>query len=198
MELLPPELLLEYNTRLKDHYGSIDGHQGFRLVYVTKDYKERRYVTHTDAGIELPFKLLKETRKYPHINERYVLERLTVIPEFVETDLVDKLSYEPIWTYEVNRINGSIKEIVGVAPNYGALKFVVEKVLEAVRLGGYYVNTEAKDEQLLKEEAEELANIEDYLFGDETPIGDALSTRSGVAYGPGSNPNSSVRTQKEG
>jgi hypothetical protein len=189
---MPDEDLKLINRYLLDYYGQTEGKAHFRLIWVDKDYRELRKVTHTKEGLQLLYPEVQEVIKYPHINLRYVLERLTIIPEFIETDLVEKISYEPVWTFE--RYDDR-RNLIPIVPNFGACKFVCEVVLEAIRTGGRgakYHDPESTPEEAKEAKEARINGLMGDLFGDENAITDALSLRQGVAYGPGSSPNSST------
>lgn len=191
VEKLPEKDLEIINRYLKEYYGQTEDRPHFRLVW-SDDLLEKRLVTSTPEGILLARPMVREVKKYHYIDERYVLERLTVVPEFVETDLVEKLTYEPVWTFE--KKDEQTKEVVYVRPNFAVCRFIIETLLEQIRTAGY---TKYRDPESTPEEAKEakearINGLMHDLFGDETAITDALGYRQGVAYGQGSSPNSST------
>jgi hypothetical protein len=183
-----------FNRQLIDYYGQTDDKPNWRLVW-SPDVYEKRLVSHTREGLQLLRPELMEVRKYQYPEARYILEKLTVVPMFVETDLVEQLSYEPIWTFE--KYNDK-KNLEFVLPNFAACRFVIEQVCEQIRVGHYakYKDPESnpKEEKEIREAR--IDGLVSELFGDESSITDALSVRQGVAYGPGSSPNSSTPSIK--
>ena len=140
-------------------------------------------------------------RKYPDIRERYVLEWLQVNLNFDKLEdgkPVEELIYSPCWTFEV--LNDQ-REKCFIAPNYGACKFVIETVLNAIAQAGNYTakykDPEFNSEAALAEKEKRVEGLMLDLFGDESAITDALSIRAGVAYGQGSSPNSTIKKDKE-
>jgi len=192
---LDPYKFEELNKRLVDNYGKFDnGFPYFRLIW-SEDILEKRRMTHTDEGFELIHPVVREVPKYRHyIRDRYILEGLTAVPEFAETDLVEKISYEPLWTFETSR--GEY-----VIPIWEAIYFVLETVRHNQENAGkpreyqgkiLGENNDLSEPEKLENKRARVDNLEKELFGNETPIGDALSHRSGVGYGPGSSPNSTI------
>lgn len=187
IEKIPSSELELINRRLKEWYGQTDDLPHFRLVW-SEDQMEKRLIDMSPEGFAYTNPRIEEVRKYNYIFLRYVLEKLTVVPEF-HTELIEKLSYEPIWTWEKTNEQ---KEKIYVRPNLESCRFVIETVLEQMRLGDRYVRykdpysdpVEAREARL-----QELDDLQQELFGNETPITDSLSIREGVGYGPGSSPN---------
>jgi hypothetical protein len=132
---------------------------------------EQRLMTHTDNGIELISPEVRQVRKYQHIKrDRYVLERL--VPVVGETDLVTKVSYEPAYTFE-DRFGNYLP------PRYDACKFVIEAIYSQIDKKG--THAKYKDENASKEaRLKMIKSMEEELFGNETPVGDALAHKSGV------------------
>ncbi len=170
------------NQRLIDYYGKVDdGRARWRVVFSADQY-EKRYgtfnkfdnsgnVTGQDTGVEI-------RPKYAHyIHDKYILEYLIFIPEGSQTDLVEKSSYEPIWTFQT-------KDYIALPPDWDAIVIIIASVNNAVftkHAGPKYKqsNEDVKQEDLLRKKA-----IYDRLFGNESPIGDALATDNAVGYGP--------------
>jgi hypothetical protein len=194
MEKLPNGVFNQINQRLKDNFGNTEDKANYRLVWAD-DEKERRTTLFTKDGLQLLYPEVKEMRKYPDIRERYVLERLIENYDFENLEdgkPVARLIYQAIWNFEV--VDGNAQRI-GIAPNYGACKFIVETVLNAIEHPGATVKY--KEDGLTQEAHEQrISELQQELFGDETAISDALGRRQGVAYGPGSSPNSSKGMMK--
>lgn len=184
MQKLQQYELDEINNRLKDQYGLFEStFPYFQLVWSDDQYENRK-MTHTNEGFELIHPEVRLVPKYRHyIRERYILEGLRSTIEQRETDLVEKITYEPIWTFEDK--NGNF-----LTPIWKAIWYILETVRHNQENAGK--GAKYKDPELI-EGAEEARYKELYeaLYGNETPLTTALSHRSGVAYGPGSQPNSS-------
>lgn len=194
IQQLPIEEFRLINRKLKDNYGNTNDLAHFRLVW-SDDETQLRSTNFTVEGLQLMYPEVRLMRKYPDIHERYVLEWLQVNLNFDKLEdgkPVEELVYGPCWTFEV--LNDR-KEKCFIAPNYGACKFVAEIIMNNVSQAGNYTKYEDPDinSDIAKELKEErIKELQKDLFGDESSITDALSLRQGVAYGPGSSPNSST------
>lgn len=158
------------NRKLEREFSKdITGRPYWRVVW-SDDQTEKRRMTHTDEGLQLINPEVRLVKKYQHIKERYVLEKLTEVVG--ETDLVVPMSYEPIWTFE-DRFRNYLP------PRFDACKFVIEAV--NMQLAGAGGHVKYKDETTTPEYREALLKRkEQELFGNETPVGDALAYDSGV------------------
>jgi hypothetical protein len=159
------------NRRLLDCYGRTENLPNFRLVWSDDEF-ERRRITHTPEGLALLVPVVQEVPKYKQwIHAKYVLERLTVVPQIAESDLVEKLSYEPIWVFE---------DAAGRAlnPVWSAIIFVLEQLSYNVAHAGM---TKYPDKGETVEEKElRLKELQRELFGNETDTGDALAHKEGI------------------
>lgn len=167
---------LQYlNDRLLNTYGRWEDHPKFRLVWST-DQIEKRWTKYTADGFELLFPEVRELPKYLYSKDRYVLEMAMPVPEFVNTELTDKFSYEPIWTFEDKK-----REFL--PPRWDAMFFIVEQVLNASAraVGAKYKDPDAgTKEEVEARKKEELDKIYEELFGNETDIGDSLAYKEGI------------------
>lgn len=164
------ENIAEINRLLLRDFGQeYDGRPRWRVVWAD-DELEKRKVYVTPEGWQLLYPKVEEVKKYLHIKERYVLERL--IPVFGETDLTTPYSYEPAWTFE-DRFQQYLP------PRFDACKFVVETIYG--QLDRAKSHPKYKDESVDPEyRAKMLKEMEVKLFGNETPAGDALAHDYGV------------------
>lgn len=191
-KLLPKDLEI-INRYLGDYYGFMEGSQLYRLIW-SDDQFEKRWTSHTRDGLQLLLPMVVELPKYKQwAAERYIIEKLCVKPEFAETDLVEKLSYEPLYVFE-KKVDGKWQP---VRPNFPACRFVLETVKEAIRSAGSNKNPKYRDpdsspEEAIEDKKQRIAGLREELFGNESDITDALSVGEGVAYGRGSSPNSST------
>jgi hypothetical protein len=172
MELTEPIDTL--NQRLKDNFGvdTITGLPMYRIVF-SEDQYENRYGTYDDitpAGVYL--RTVTEVRKVPKykqwIHAKYVLERLTIIPQVSAEDLPDsQLSYEPLWVFEDR--NGNY-----LPPKWEAAEFCVQAVIAAMHntggLAKYIDEEEGSQEAALESKKRRIATLENELFGDETGL----------------------------
>lgn len=194
IQKLPIEEFNLINLRLADNYGKTEDKPNFRLVWAD-DERELRATNFTPEGLQLLHTEVREMAKYPDIKERYVLESLVENFNFDKIEdgkPVSVLVYQAIWTWEVFNDR---RERIYIAPSYGACKFVVETVLNAVANAGNYSNKykdpDADPREAAENKEQRLKGLEEELFGNESLITDSLSLRKGVAYGQGSSPNSS-------
>jgi hypothetical protein len=164
MELAEP--IESINKQLIDLFG-IDTSTGqplFRVVW-SEDQYEMRMVDTTKQGIILPFPVLKKVPKYSQwVDNRFVLERLIVVPEQNIKELAGlKLSYEPIWVFR-----GKFDEYV--PPTVQACKFIIDTLYAALGKSSLakYVDEEAKNPQEVKEKR--IGQLTEELFGDESNI----------------------------
>lgn len=167
------------NQQLIDLYGidTITGQAIWRVVWSEDQFEYRygEYDDYTEAGIYL--RTVKEVRYVPKyrqwINEKYVLERLVVIPEMNAGDLpATKMSYEPMYPFETS--SGKY-----LPPRIDACQFIIDSVYAAQ---GKSSLAKYKDplsgisnEQYLEMKAKEIDTLQEELFGNETDIGDAIA-----------------------
>lgn len=166
MELVEP--IERINQSLEREYGVYhDGRPRFRVVF-SEGLTEKRWVTHTKDGFQLLSPVVEEVRKYGYISERYVLEQLVEIPDGVETDQIEKIIYDPLWTFQDR--HGDY-----LPPRFDMCKVIIDHI---------YVKAMGTDKTIYKEdldkESKELARVEEFLFGNETKETDALGLGTGV------------------
>jgi hypothetical protein len=170
------ESIESINTKLKDEFGTeLNGDVKFRVVFSENQY-EKRWTQFTDEGFELLHPEVRLMPKYKqYIHEKYVLERL--VPVVGETDLTTKVSYEPAWVFMDSQGNY-------LPPFYEACKLIIESMYE--KMGRPGVFAKYRDKNVSKEERlAELMKVEEQLFGNESPVTDALAYGSGIVV-PGS------------
>jgi hypothetical protein len=166
------------NKRLAEHYGvdTINGLPIWRIVW-SHDQVEKRLMNVTDAGIHLITPEVREVPKYRHyIHNKWVLEKLVIVPEQQQAEICTPISYEPMFVFETN--NG------GFLPyKWEACAFVIDTVNAAMgksSMHAKYVDPDSgKDPQAVRNER--ISNLEKDLFGNETEVGDALAHGEGVA-----------------
>jgi hypothetical protein len=178
-----PETLEFINTRLERNFGRdvVTGRPFFRVVFSEEQF-EKRLGTYTDYSREgVYLRTVREVREVPKyrqwIPNKYVLEGLTLIPTINQEELpVEALSYEPIWVFEDK--HGS-----PLPPRYEAAEFILARLREQMGKSPY-----PKYREDVIPDEERIARLEEELFGNETPIGDALAHGNGVSL---------ANTQKE-
>ena len=169
------EPLEEINRRLSDRYGKFeDGQPNWRVVW-SDEQLEMRHGTFnkiTEGGLYLGQETgVREVPKYPYIKNKFVLEKL--VPIGIITDgMLDKVSYEPIWTFE-----DKFGEPLPV--KWEAIEFIIHVMFKAMgeSKGVKYVDPEISNPN---EAADRVKRLYNDLYGNETSIGDALRYRSGV------------------
>ncbi len=162
------------NRQLQDLYGidTITGKPMFRIVW-SEDQYEKRLTSFTPEGLQLLYPEVKELPKYKQwIKEKYVLERLVLIPDVNVAELPsEKMSYEPLWVFEDRHGNY-------LPPRLDAAKLVVDSVYAAL---GKSSLAKYKDEESTPEgKAKRIQNLESELFGNESNVGDALAHKQAV------------------
>lgn len=162
------------NQRLIDYFGidTVTGLPIWRVVW-SEDQLEKRKMDVTDSGLQLLFPEVREVPKYRQwIQEKYVLERLTVIPEVSANELpTSKLSYEPMFVFEDK--NGNY-----LPPKTIVAKFVIDGVYSVMGKSSLHKYV---DESITPEAKEKNFNdIYDYLYGDETSVSDSLGRKEGI------------------
>ena len=165
------------NRQLVDVYGRGPNDLPYFRVVWADDMFERRFMTHSDSGVAYLQPQVRNVPKYKHfIQGKYVLESLTIVPEFVKTDLVDQLSYEPKWVFEDSKGNA-------LYPRYDAMRMVLETM--RVNMHGNYGQAKYKDPEAdpvtgALERKANLDRLQNDLFGNESDITDALKLKSGI------------------
>ncbi len=170
------ETVESINKQLRDEYSlAWNGQPIWRVVW-SEDQIEKRHGTYNDytpGGMFL--RTVTEWREVPKyrqwIQEKFVLERLTVIPEINQDELVDKVSYEPVWVFEDNKGNP-------LPPKWVVAKIVVDSIYAATGKASLhkYVDPELDPEYKNKQ----LEDLQRELFANETNVGDALAHREAI------------------
>lgn len=165
------------NQRLIDIFGCYsDGRATYRIVFSDEQF-EKRWSSYTDSGMEL---LNPEVRELPKYRQWisppcYVLERLLEIPEGMQTDQVERTSYEPLWVFRDKDNNPLI-------PVWPAIKLILSTVLEnaARAVGKKYKDPREQltDPKIAAEvRSEQLDKLETEIFGERE--------QDPLAYGQG-------------
>lgn len=164
------EQIQSINQQLIDLFGidTISGLPLWRIVF-SEDQYEKRLVAYTDTGLQLLYPEVRLVPKYRQwIQEKYVLEQLTIIPDINTDELPStKLTYEPIYVFE-SQLGHALPPKIQVA------KFVIDSVYAARGKSSLakYVDSSVQEEEIKK--------LHDELFGNETEVGDALAYGQGV------------------
>jgi hypothetical protein len=167
------ETIESLNRQLIDLYGvdTLTGQAMWRIVWSEDQYEmiHGTFSDFTEGGLYI--RTVTETRKVKkYLNfttDRYILERLVLVPEINANELVaSKLSYEPLWTFE----NGKGEYL---PPKLNACKFIADTVL-ATQHGDHslkrYVDPEGTHEGALEGKKKRVDNIIEELFGDQSSL----------------------------
>jgi len=171
MELREP---IEFiNQKLLEEYGSEYSSPIYRVVW-SEDQFEKRFTDYTSEGFRLLEPEVRLLPKYRHyITAKYILEILVPVPKNQETDLITKVSYEPLWVFQDKKQNY-------LPPFYEGCKLIIESRLAAMNGSGY---PKYKDKNETEEEYEaRIQRVQNDLFGNETDVTDALTYGYGVGY----------------
>lgn len=170
------------NQQLIDLFGidTISGKAIWRVVW-SEDQLEKQYGTFNDFTTNgLFIRTVTETRIIPKyrqwIQQRYVLERLTVIPDINRDTLPESnVSYEPILVFET--LKGEYKP-----PQVVECKFTIDCVYAAMGKSSLakYKDPEGTPEEALEAKKERINELTEAIFGDETDVSDALSRHEGI------------------
>lgn len=169
MELAEP--IERINYQLEKEFGkSFDNRPNYRVIW-SEDQYEKRWVAHTQEGWELLTPRVEERPKYKqYIQEKWILEVL--IPVIGQTELTENVSYEPLWPFMDHDGNY-------LPPRYDVCKIVIDQRHE--RMGRPSPIRKWNDPNSTPEGRQAaLAKVEQELFGDETPVGDALYHDYGI------------------
>lgn len=173
------ESIESLNRQLQELFGieSTTGDAIFRISWAPKQ-REKRHGTYNDftpGGIFIrTVTEVREAPKYQWIGPRYILERLVVVPEVSMSELpTTKLSYEPIWVFETQ--SGEY-----LPPRIDAAKLIIDTMYAALGKAGLrkYVDNEVNETQEGREHR--IQQLQNELFGNETPATDALAYHTGV------------------
>lgn len=162
MELAEP--VESINKQLVDLFGidTTSSQPMFRVVW-SEDQYELRQIDMTDTGIQLLSSIVRTMPKYRQwITEKYVLERLVVVPLESIPELAGvKLSYEPLWVFKT-------KDNTYIPPTLWACKFVIDTLYAALgkQSMAKYIDEESKNPA--EEKEKRIDRLTEELFGDES------------------------------
>lgn len=177
------ESIESINNQLIELFGidTVTGDPIWRVVF-SEDQFEKRYGEYTDyTSSGLYLSTVREVREVPKyrqwIREKYVLERLVVIPLTDMPELpTTKISYEPIFVFE--GINDNY-----LPPKLDVAKFVIDSIYAAqygTKNLARYKDPETDQEAHLEIRKKEIEGIMEYLYGDESNLmGQTLSRNQG-------------------
>lgn len=160
------------NSLLKDRYGidTITGLANFRVVW-SSDQLEKRLMHETDNGVQLLTPEIREVKKYSYVMNRYILERLTLVPPQNMAELAGApISYEPLWVFQDKNHNA-------LSFRFDVCEIVIDAVYRAMGFGG---NSPRFARDSVTSQKERVDKLQEELFGDESRVTDALTHKSGI------------------
>ena len=181
MELTEP--IDSINKQLVDHFGTdtITGLAMWRVVF-SEDQFEKRLGTYDDfTPSDIYLRTVTEVREVPKyrqwIKERYVLERLVLIPDVNVSELpTQKQSYEPLFTFE-NAFNGEY-----LPPKFEAAKLVIDTLYAAIGKKSMIKYLDMLKEGTPEAKEARINKLQEELFGDESNLLGRTITGEAVAY----------------
>lgn len=178
MEFLQlPFEIEELNKKLLAEYGDdLQGNPIWRVVW-SNDQIEQRVTKYSDGGVELLFPEVQEKKKYPWIKDRWILERLVIVPEIHAKELIRPISYECMWKFQTPDEQFPLK------PNFTACQWVHDVVMAAMgkkSLKAKYVDPEY--ENAVEAKQKRVDELVEALFGDESSLMLRTVTGEAVAY----------------
>ncbi len=177
------ESVTRINKQLESFFGKADdGRANWRVVWSDDQFEKRfgRFEDRTPEGLLI--RVAEEVRTVPKyrqwIQSRWVLERLTPVPEAQKAELIDvKLSYEPIYVCQTQFGDP-------LPPRIDAFKFMIENLLDNMNQSPKlkYKDPDSNPEEARANESARIDKLQKELFGNETDIGDALAHKEGVGF----------------
>jgi hypothetical protein len=184
MELTEP--IESINKQLVSLFGidSDTGRPMFRVVSSWDQY-EKRYTNVTKDGFQLLNPEVVELPKYDQrdldYKDCYILERLVVVPAFHHNEMVEVMSYEPLWVF---RGKDRMGNDVPVPPKTDACKMVIDTMYAALGKKSLvkYVDPESNSMEAIQEKQKRVDKLVEELFGDESALLGRTITGEAVAY----------------
>lgn len=168
------------NKRLEEYFGRDDRNLPIWRVIWSDDQFEKQLLSYTPEGLSLIYPEWREVPKYKMmgIHSRYILERLVAVPVLHTDEMVSKISYEPMWTFEDSDSNP-------MPPKWEACELIVNTVYAAQgkkTSEPLYHDDERglATPELIEYHKERVKDLQLDLFGNETDTGDALAYREGI------------------
>jgi hypothetical protein len=153
------------NQKLVDYFGidTITSLAMWRIVW-SSDQIEKRRVDRSEAGIHFLYSKVIDIKKYPYVKDRWILERLVLVPDFQRDELpVEKLSYEPIWVFYN-------KDDSRVPPTFDAAKFVIDTVYAALGKSSLAKYVDSEKNTTEEGRQQRIGELQNELFGDESGL----------------------------
>lgn len=163
------------NRQLRSRYGinTSDSRSMFRVLW--SEYTEKRRSNFTESGIELIHSEVMELPKYNYIKDRWVLERLVIIPTENLKDLpIDSHSYEPLWVFEDKDKNP-------LPPRLDACLLIIDTLYAALGKKSLKRYVDNLTNQTKEAREERIKNLMEQLFGDESDLHGRTITGEAIA-----------------
>lgn len=174
------ESLKVLNKRLKSQYSTHSDNRPIWRIVWSEDQFERRFGTFEDSVDGIFLRRVtewREVRKYNYIHDKYILEELVIVPEYQQSELGVKLSYEPTYVYMDKNGNP-------LPPKWEITEFVIN--MKMTMRGHENKMAKYTDPSIDPENRnKELQKMFDQLFGNETDVTDALHYREGIVVRQG-------------
>jgi hypothetical protein len=173
-----PQEIKEVNELLIRHFGidTITGSPIWRVSWSSDQY-EKRLSEFTPEGLQLLHSEVQLLPKYQWVKNRWILERLVLIPDVHLGELPSqKQSYECMQYFENAYTGDAIK------PSFVACKFIVDTVYAAMGKKSMrkYVDEEAKNP--IESREKRINELTEELFGSESNLLGRTITGEAVAY----------------
>lgn len=178
MELTEP--IQSINNQLRDLFGvdTVTGKEMFRVSFSEDQYEKRlgTYSDYTREGIYL--RTVTEVREVPKykqwIHQKYILERLTVVPDINAQDLpTSQLSYECIFVFE--NFKGE-----ALPPRVDVAKIVIDSLYAAMGKTNLAKYKDDYSQYTPEAQNKRINEIMEYLW-DPSDNADAMVAGEGVA-----------------
>lgn len=171
--------LNELNRKIEDNYGQLENRARYRLVWSEDEFEHRlgTYRDYTSNGLFI--REVTEVREVPKYKQwinppTFVLERLTPYTETNhEGTMIGKLGYEPLHVFSQKLDRNDV-------PIFGAVKYLIEVVIEGTKSPDTFVKYKDTSERALQESRIEVEKIMEQLFGNESDITDALVQKDAI------------------
>jgi hypothetical protein len=173
-----PEDVKTINRLLKEHYGqdSISGQAMWRISWSNDQY-EKRMTNFTPEGFELLTPQVFELPKYQWVKDRWILERLCLIPDVHVGELpTQRQSYECMYPFQ-NAYTGD-----ALPPKYEAAQFVIDAVYAAMGKKSMRKYVDEEENHPVEVKEQRINKLVEELFGDESSLLGRTVTGEAVAY----------------
>lgn len=170
---LPTEIQ-KINNLLMEHFGvETESLYSIWRISWSNDQYEKRLTDCTDEGLQLLYPEIRLLPKYQWIRDRWILERLCLVPEIQQHEIPEwKKSYECMWKFE-----SKLQE--PIQPTFEACKFIVDAVYAMMGKQSMAKYKDPDKDNPQERYEERINKLGDELFGDESDL--RLRTVTGEA-----------------